>query len=755
MEISYEHANPEAGNESFLLRINREHERQTPCILIDAGGGVDTSELLADDEYLAAILLTHAHLDHYQSLDDAHRDGAPVFTSPGTAAIIKDVLEEGTRHYSISDPEAVLDRVEPIDGWQDVVGDDISVAPVPAGHTPGACGFLIRTRDGEESFRALATGDFTQRDAGGHVGFDPDQFLEVDALFLTAATTEGVSDTITDIVETLASRANAGSKTLCTASGLTGTHLATILGATEHELEYSIPVVLVGQIAKLYDALEYEYPNVETVPEFANPHECLEAGTVTIAGPEVPNEGSSGRLFDAISDDGNATLVQVQGGTTTAKDAGEFAGTVSSFTFSNHPTEAVLDQIVETIAPTHVIVTHQRGRSLERYKDKWNSYTWATGSSGSEQLYRDGTFCPPYWTGDATKRRVRNRDTQQSTIDVGDGVLEAAASVPELKQRDSIDLEREGVDVDRLRDGLHIGPLVEAEESPKAVVETDRSASPQDTRVASALATDGGLYRTVGNSLAENEYVIPDSDGVVEEIANPSVVDVLLDSADGNTGTDTDVTEPTSKTDGERGSSSEEKESSTETEITTETSEVSYTEETVSETNEERTTDTDPDMSKTTTEETVADTIEKKPTETVQIDPAIRALAEQQASDEEESTVSFVESTVKTYLADTLRGQEPWIETSGVTDRQLTIDADPALEQLIAATATVNGEEDADSFVVKTLCEAIGLDVDERELPIGGLEEMNELVVATTENEACPHETRNEVVQAALERRLL
>ncbi|MCU4744686.1 hypothetical protein [Natronoglomus mannanivorans] len=160
-------------------------------------------------------------------------------------------------------------------------------------------------------------------------------------------------------------------------------------------------------------------------------------------------------------------------------------------------------------------------------------------------------------------------------------------------------------------------------------------------------------------------------------------------------------------------------------------------------------------MSKTTTQETVADAIEENQTETVQIDPAIRALAEQQASDENESTVSFVESTVKTYLADTLRGQEPWIETSGVTDRQLTIDADPALEQLIAATATVNGEEDADSFVVKTLCEAIGLDVDERELPIGGLEEMNELVVATTENEACPHETRDEVVQAALERRLL
>ncbi|MFC7233470.1 MBL fold metallo-hydrolase [Saliphagus sp. GCM10025308] len=394
MEISYEHANPKAGNESILLRIRQESSRQTPCILIDAGDGVDISALLNDDDYLAAILLTHAHLDHYQSLDEAHRDGAPILTAPGTAAILEDVLAEGVRHHSMSDPESILERVEAIDDWVDIVGDEISVAPVPAGHTPGACGFAIRARDGTERFHALATGDFTQRDAGGYVGFDPEDFLEVDALFLTASTNDGISESTTDIVETLASRANAGSKTLCTASGLTGVHLATLLGAIEDELEYSIPVTLVGHVAKLYEALEYDYPNVETIPEFAVTRDCLAAGTVTIAGPEVPTEGSSERLFDAISDDGNATLVQVQGGSTTAKDAGDFAGTVFSFPFSNHPSEAVLDEVVETISPTHVIVTHQRGRSLEPYKDKWDAYTWATGSSGSERLYQNGSICP-------------------------------------------------------------------------------------------------------------------------------------------------------------------------------------------------------------------------------------------------------------------------------------------------------------------------------------------------------------------------
>ncbi|WP_459987859.1 MBL fold metallo-hydrolase, partial [Natrinema sp. JCM 9743] len=643
MEISYEHANPRAGNESFLLRIQREYERQTPCILVDAGDGVDTSALLGDDEYLAAILLTHAHLDHYQSLDEAHRDGAPIFTSPGTAAILEDVLAEGVRNHSMSNPDAILERVEAIDDWVDVVGDDITVAPVPAGHTPGACGFLIRARDGQESFRALATGDFTRRDAGGYIGFDLDQFLEVDTLFLTAATNDGVDETITDIVETLAARANAGSKTLCTASGLTGVHLATLLGAIEHELDYSLPVTLVGHVAKLYNALEYDYPNVDTIPEFATPHDCLEAGTVTIAGPEVPTEGSSERLFEAIRDDGNATLVQVQGGTTTAKDAGDISGTVSSFAFSNHPTESVLDEVVETIAPTHVVITHQRGRSLKRYKDKWDAYTWATGSSGTEQLYQDGSFCAPDWVGDAAKRRVRNRDDQRSTIDIGDGVLQAAESVPELERRETVPLEQEGVDVDRLREELHIGPHHSEESVVTTTGEPDaETATTQNGRVAPAHATDGGLYRTVGQPPNDDEYVTPDPAAVADEVADPTVVNVLYDSESAESDTSSAGTTAeqaakaeTKETGGTDAESDEEGDSEPEPETADETTtEVSYAERSESETEAEDTSDSDSTMSEPTAEVTTGAMTDKAVTETVRIDPVIRTLAEHRANNE-------------------------------------------------------------------------------------------------------------------------
>ena len=66
MNVSYQHANPYDGNESFLLRFEQEMG-QTACILVDAGAGVDIDDLLGDDKYLTAVLLTHAHSDHTTS----------------------------------------------------------------------------------------------------------------------------------------------------------------------------------------------------------------------------------------------------------------------------------------------------------------------------------------------------------------------------------------------------------------------------------------------------------------------------------------------------------------------------------------------------------------------------------------------------------------------------------------------------------------------------------------------------------------
>lgn len=208
------------------------------------------------------------HLDHYQSLGEAHRDGAPILTSAGTASILDDVLSEGADQYGLTNTEEVLNRVEAISEWHNVLRDTLRVRPVPVGHAPGACGFLLRAADGDDPVTILATGDFTERDAAGYRGFDAEAYANVDILFLTAATNRTFKEDLTETAATISERTNAGSRTLCTASGLTGVHLATLLAGIDDDLSVDVPVVLAGQAAKLYTALGYEHDRIKTVPEF-------------------------------------------------------------------------------------------------------------------------------------------------------------------------------------------------------------------------------------------------------------------------------------------------------------------------------------------------------------------------------------------------------------------------------------------------------------------------------------------------------
>src|SRR6056297_2737228 len=162
MNLSYQHANPATGGGSYLLRFTDATLDRTPCLLVDSGVGVDLDSLLSDDEYLAAVLLTHAHLDHYASLADSLRDGAPVYTAEPTANVLENVLTEGEKNYEIGATGSVADAIEPLDDWQTIV-PEVEVAPVPAGHTPGAAGFVVRFHDGSRTNHLLFTGDFTMR----------------------------------------------------------------------------------------------------------------------------------------------------------------------------------------------------------------------------------------------------------------------------------------------------------------------------------------------------------------------------------------------------------------------------------------------------------------------------------------------------------------------------------------------------------------------------------------------------------------
>jgi putative mRNA 3-end processing factor len=734
MKISYEHANPQHGNESFLIRVQEPHEEHTPCILVDAGDGVDIETLLGTDEYLVAVLLTHAHMDHYQSLPSATQPGVPILTSPDTAAILNDVLAEGNRNFDLGDTKKPLEQVEPITDWTDVLGETISIRTIPAGHTPGACGFLIRIQDGEDTIRILATGDFTVRDAAGYPGLDPSPYFDVDILFLTAATADAVDDYLTDIIGTIAEQTNAGSRTLCTTGGLTGVHLATLLAAVDDTLDYSLPVILVGQVAKLYDSLGYDHANINTVPEFHDPTTCLAHGAVTIAGPEVPVEGSSHRLFKVLQEDPNAALVQVQGGGTTAKNAGDFTGTVESFRFSNHPDEDVLDEVVETMSPTHVVVEHQSGRSLQRYKKKWNAFTWATGDSGEEILYREGLFVAPYWVGDEVEQRVRNRDGQSSSMQIDDDVLDAATTLPVVGQQDAVSLEAEGVDLAALRNRLHVTPT-SATATPST---TPSENSGEDTQ---RSVTDGGLHRTVGAELS-----LEDCPDFPQEDDDSSSSSRLINTVGPSSSSESDAAE-SEPTEHEAASDTDK----SATQKTDETSHIPA---------EQQSTTDGPIMSKSKTTE-ASETQSTEPTSETgepihfEIDSGVRALTEHRAATSTESLDKFVYAAVESYLTAALRGDEPWTEDPKLVDRDLSVDMDPALEQLIAGRIDAADTNSIETFILETLCEELEFDNEDQTFSLHGLESLTSLITAVTENDNCPYDSQDQVIQAALEAKLL
>ena len=445
MQVGYQHANPENGRESFLVRFHDEIRERTTCVLVDAGDSVDVDDLLKDDEYLSAILLSHAHLDHYRTLGANLRDSAPIYATCETVRAITSRLDTDADHVELENGDEIRAAFEPISGWTTITSD-VRVHPVPAGHAPGACGFVLEFADGDERHRLLATGDFTTRRAAGYPGLPTD--LPVDAVFLTAATSADSRTQLTNAVTTIAKRTTAGSTVLATASGLTGVHLAYLLAHLGERTGSPVPVTLAGRVATLWEAFEYDRPTVESVRTFDAPSEVLTPGRVTIAGPEVPVAGSSKRLFERIQDDAGATLVQVTSG---AFNPRQSAGCmVVEYEFSNHPTESTIDEVIGELEPIHVIVTHQRGRAADRYKDKYDSFVWATDDRRRYTLYDDGRWSGPPWVRDATRRRVRSKQQMVNGGQIGSAFDTTDLPLPSVDRRDAVNLDAEGIDTDHL-----------------------------------------------------------------------------------------------------------------------------------------------------------------------------------------------------------------------------------------------------------------------------------------------------------------
>lgn len=116
----------------------------------------------AQDDELAAVFLTHLHLDHSMGLPDIP-DATPIYTGPDEAADSKfmNVFSRGTMKRALRGKSALKELPmhavagAPFEGVNDVFGDGSLIALHIPGHTRGSLAFVVRTTEGP----VLLTGD--------------------------------------------------------------------------------------------------------------------------------------------------------------------------------------------------------------------------------------------------------------------------------------------------------------------------------------------------------------------------------------------------------------------------------------------------------------------------------------------------------------------------------------------------------------------------------------------------------------------
>jgi putative mRNA 3-end processing factor len=475
MNVRFQRVNHRTGNESVLLKFHDVLAGQTACVLVDSGRGVDVSAQLDDDEHLAGVLVTHAHLDHVRSLGENVVDGAPVLAAEPTAAILEDALRENDRNgRTTGDVDAVVDSLEGLSGWRTVLGDDaVRVHPVPAGHAPGASGFVVQFRDDDVFRHLLVTGDFTTTQVAGYPSLPSTLPVDVEAMVVNVATTEDYDGALQSVVETTLARALDGRRTLLTAGSLTGVHLTRLLDAVVDRFALDVPVRVVGQPAKLYADLDLPTDGVELTPEYANPEAVLDAGTITVGAPETPVAGSAKRLFAEIERDADAALVQA---TTGALDATTSAACrTDAFELRAHPTPDAVDSVVEAYNPLHAVVAHEDGPTLDAYKDKYAAFVWANQDAIEQTLYADGDWQAPPWVSERAERYVYG-----NTAGVDGTVLEDAGGVLDEElpavAAEGVDLRVEGLDVAALEDRFGSTTGTDATASTEATADDGQAA---------------------------------------------------------------------------------------------------------------------------------------------------------------------------------------------------------------------------------------------------------------------------------------
>jgi len=501
MEISFQHTNPSTGHDSTLLTVSRRND-ESSRYLIDAGDSVSPDAFIGPDESIDGIFLTHAHNDHYSSLGKIYSSSidAPLYTSPPTATILEQVYSEADQYQNLGAIDAITEALTSIETWTRL-SQDISVLPVPAGHTPGATAFLFRIDDlenNDETVTILATGDFTTRPVAGYSDLVIPDSIDVDIMIANATTSETFQDNLSGAVETILERGLSGATTLVASGALTGVHLAYILGQLADHLGRCLPIHLVGQAAKLYTALDYEVPAVTAHAHFDHTDEVLDPGAVTIAGPEGPSQGSIRRLFGVIKENPDAAFVQLS--TSDSEIVDGVACATHHFELSNHPTEQQFLDFVDEYLPRHLVFKHVGIESSKSLGSSFeNLFRWGNDDMNAHILYDDGTWAAPPWVSESGANRIRQRNYQESDIRIPlDRPINELPSVS--WDRQSVALEAEGIDVVSLTDKF---------ETTQPQQSTHQNTATSDGGQASVSATP---TNGEGNQRTDDESVMVDAD---------------------------------------------------------------------------------------------------------------------------------------------------------------------------------------------------------------------------------------------------
>lgn len=738
VSFGYQHANPDSGNESVLLRFGYRGRDGDACLLVDAGEGVDTSELLRPEDQLVGVCLTHAHFDHYNALSAAIDDEIPLFASPDTAAMLNGVMEVAAAEQGIQRSGIVADALVEVDDWTDVC-PGVELHPLPAGHAPGAVGFLVRFSDGEETHDIVITGDFTLTDCAGYPGFDPELAADVECLFLTAATADDSTGTLTEaLADTVAAPLSDG-RCLVTCGALTGVHIGRLLAAVNHELGTDIPIRLVGQAAKLYDTLEMEHDEIETVTVFEDPYSCLTPGTVTIAGPDVPNADSSGRLFTALEQDATATVVQlISGGGQPVTRGG---CTTHGYALSMHPTEDTLRDLVEALEPTQTVITHYHGQT-PRFNDL-PSCVRAPGDGAEYSLYEEGNWVRPEWMSS-----VREADT------AGANRLGNVANVfnelplPDMGRVPMPTLADEGIDREVIEERIETVRREEMTTDAPDENQVDNDTSDSDTTSMSESDTPSGydrdrLFDTIGTPKIRSE---PPA-GFSEELPEPTSLVARRARASlftdrGTTSDENSTAETKRLTDEDEG-----RDRQSDDDPTTD-------DETAADSPDTEASDVDGNADDPETPQAAghdsddSGSEQTKPEETLTVDPLLATVVRSYLAETSSTTSAdeFVTDAIESFLGTLLRAEEP-VETP---ESIITVSVSDAFASCLDNSTATAGFNDMDEATRHALAETLGTG-EVLTVPLGRLSSLVATVVAA---DAYPLDTEQAVVEAAVARRM-